>query len=334
MTLRETAADIEEAAALWAARMDRGLTTGEEAALETWLAADIRREGALVRAEAAWLHAERAASLGAMLVGAPEPRPEVPTITDLVGRRATQALWTRRAALVGGGAVAASLAGGLLLPRAAPPSEQMFSTGAGQIGQLTLADGTRMVLDTATRVATTIGGDGHRLRLIEGRVLFDRGWQDGRPFTVTARDIPMRGTGLFSVAALASQPLGVMVERGRVLVGTVARSVGLDAGMTLSLPEGARLTTTMIRHVSAEAMREAMQWRSGLLAFTGMTLGEAAAQMNRYGGVPIIVPDARLAMAPIAGVFRNNDPAGFAAAIADSLAARTFRRDGTIVIEK
>lgn len=334
MTLRETAADIDEAAAHWSARIDRGLTAEEEAALAAWLAGDIRREGAVARAEAAWLHAERAASLGAM----PAPETAQPADEDavfvLADRRASRPLWTRRAALVGGGAIAASIAGAMLLPRAAPPSEQIFTTGAGQIGQLALADGTALVLDTVTQVATSMDADRHHLRLIEGRVLLDLARQDGRPVTVTARGIPMRGTRLFAIAALASQPLGVTVERGRVLVGSSARSIGLDAGMSLSLPDGAGLAAATIRHVSAAAMREAMQWRSGMLAFTGMTLGQAVAQMNRYGGVPIVVPDASLAMAPIAGVFRNNDPAGFAAAIADSLEARTFRDAGRIVIAK
>lgn len=334
MTLRETAAEIEEAAAHWAARIDRRLTAAEEAALAAWLAGDIRREGALVRAEAAWLHAERAASLGVMpSAEAERPAVEAP-LAVLAHHRAARPLWTRRAALVGGGAIAASLAGAMLLPRAAASSEQIFTTGAGQIGQLALADGTALVLDTATRVATSMNHGGHSLRLIEGRVLLDLARQDGRPVTVTARGIPMRGTGLFAIAALASQPLGVMVERGRVLVGSSVRSIRLDAGMSLSLPEGARLAAATIRHLSAAAMREAMQWRSGMLAFTGMTLGQAVAQMNRYGGVPIVVRDASLAMAPIAGVFRNNDPAGFAAAIADSLEARTFRDAGRIVIAK
>lgn len=334
MTLPETAAEIDEAAADWAARIDRGLTAAEDAALEAWLAADIRREGALVRAEAAWLHAERAAALGSMPAAPADHGPAATPIAAMAERRAQRSLWTRRAALVGGGAVAASLAGALFLPRGAPPAEQLFTTGAGQIGQLVLADGTRLVLDTATRVAAGIDPGGNHVRLIEGRALFDLGKQDGRPFALTARQVPLRGAGLFSVAVLAGEPLAILVERGRVAVGAMASPVMLSAGMTLSLREGLPVAEATIGRLSADAMREAMGWRKGLLAFTGMTLGEAVAQMNRYGGVPITIADARLAMEPIAGVFRNNDPAGFADAIADSLGVRSFHRDGAIVIEK
>jgi len=65
MTRRETAQEIEEAAALWAARLDRApLTAEEERALEAWLAGDVRRAGAFAKARAVALHTERARALG------------------------------------------------------------------------------------------------------------------------------------------------------------------------------------------------------------------------------------------------------------------------------
>ena len=48
---RETSRQIDEAAAAWAARVDRGgLTADEQASLDAWTAADPRRVGALARA--------------------------------------------------------------------------------------------------------------------------------------------------------------------------------------------------------------------------------------------------------------------------------------------
>ena len=48
---RETSRSIDEKAADWIARLDRGPLTEEEAqALESWLAGDPRRRGALLRA--------------------------------------------------------------------------------------------------------------------------------------------------------------------------------------------------------------------------------------------------------------------------------------------
>jgi transmembrane sensor len=54
---RESNARIDDAAALWAARIDaRALSPEEEIMLDTWLSADVRRQGALARALAITIH--------------------------------------------------------------------------------------------------------------------------------------------------------------------------------------------------------------------------------------------------------------------------------------
>jgi transmembrane sensor len=53
MATCETAADIDAAAARWTARIDRGpLLPEEERDLQAWLGGDVRRFGALARAQA------------------------------------------------------------------------------------------------------------------------------------------------------------------------------------------------------------------------------------------------------------------------------------------
>lgn len=57
MTSRESSEDIDDAAANWAARIDRGsLSDRETRDLATWTSADIRRRGALARAMAVLAH--------------------------------------------------------------------------------------------------------------------------------------------------------------------------------------------------------------------------------------------------------------------------------------
>ncbi len=62
---RERSARIDDAAALWVARIEaRPLSPEEESELDTWLAADIRRQGAFARAWAASIHMAKAQALG------------------------------------------------------------------------------------------------------------------------------------------------------------------------------------------------------------------------------------------------------------------------------
>jgi transmembrane sensor len=58
--MRETGRTTSAAASDWVIRIDRGLTPSETASLDQWLGGDARRTGALARAQAAWVHADRA----------------------------------------------------------------------------------------------------------------------------------------------------------------------------------------------------------------------------------------------------------------------------------
>ena len=61
MTVRESSAQIEQQAAMWAARLDaRVLTAAETADLDAWLAGDSRRLGAWAMARAALARVELA----------------------------------------------------------------------------------------------------------------------------------------------------------------------------------------------------------------------------------------------------------------------------------
>src|SRR5687767_14255530 len=62
---RETSHEIDAQAAEWAARVDRApLSGGEQAELDAWTAADVRRLGAYAKARAVFAHARRARALG------------------------------------------------------------------------------------------------------------------------------------------------------------------------------------------------------------------------------------------------------------------------------
>src|SRR6516165_3212082 len=72
MSEAESAEQIDEAAFAWVARLDReGRSPKTEAALEAWLAADARRRGAFLRAEALWTRLDRASLVHAY----PQPAP-------------------------------------------------------------------------------------------------------------------------------------------------------------------------------------------------------------------------------------------------------------------
>jgi transmembrane sensor len=87
---------------------------------------------------------------------------------------------------------------------------------------------------------------------------------------------------------------------------------------------------TSVRDVDAAAMTS---WRTGVLEFDAITLAEAARAFNRSAAHSIIISDQRLASLQVSGVFRADDPQGFAAALVPAYPlTATPQRSGDVVL--
>ncbi|NIJ08480.1 transmembrane sensor [Sphingomonas vulcanisoli] len=307
------------------ARLDRGLSETEQAEVEAWLAGDARRRGALARAKAIWLHADRAASLGQSLTeGDAEPAPEF-------GRWAR--ITNRRAVLTGGSAIAASLAIGVIaVPRLLDRGRRLTSN-VGEIRRIPLGDGSMVTLDTDSVIETAFSGTARTVRLVSGMAYFEVTHDRARPFLVHARDVTVRVIGTaFSVRALAGAPIAVIVSQGHVAVSRKAaggQQLDLIPNMRAILPDKAPMGAPIgiVASVAPDALQRALAWRDGMLAFEGETLADAVSRFRRYGGPAIEVDGQALAQQPISGLFAASDPRGFARAVAVSLNA-TVQDDG------
>ena len=314
-TGHEPAQSIDEAAAIWTARLDRGLTTEEQAALEHWLAGDARRVGALARARAIWLHADRAGSLGPAATQAPPREPFWQQID-------------RRTAMLGGCAVAASLIAGVSIPRIIARGHRL-STATGEIRRVPLGEGSVVTLDTDSVVETAFSPGRRDVRLLSGVAFFEVAHDPARPFVVEARDLFVRAIGTaFSVHNIANLPVSVVVSEGKVALSKVAEDtrtppLQLTANTQAIVRSDVPLNAEgMARPLTPDDLTRSLSWRDGMLAFEGDTLAHAAQRFHRYGGPAIVIDDATLARQPISGLFAASDPRGFARAIAVSLNAR------------
>jgi transmembrane sensor len=321
-TGRETAQSIDEAAAIWTARLDRGLTESEQTELQEWLGGDTRRMGALARAKAIWLHADRARSLGPV---ATETPPTVP-------------IWQRidrRTVVVGGGALAASLVAAVSIPAYLHRPKRLV-TAMGEIRRVPLGDGSVVTLDTHSVVEASFSEQRRSIHLVSGVAYFEVAHDPARPFVVEARDISVRAVGTaFSVRNIEGVPVSVVVSEGKVAIGRLATTgapeVRLAANMRAEVPDIAPLTpTSIVRPLSPDDLGRALSWRDGMLAFEGDTLADAAHRFRRYGGPKIEIDSASLARQPISGLFAASDPRGFAHAIAVSLDASVDDEGDTV----
>jgi len=305
---------MDSAAAAWAARIDA--RAGEPLPeLDSWLAADPRHTGALLRAEA----------ILAMLAANPDVASKVE-----VGVRPAQPF--KRWLVAGCGAVAA-MAAATALFLATPRPAAIYETGAGEVQQIALADGSAIAIDARTHVEVDFGGTTRRISMTNGRAIFRAAKGDDRPFKVVVGAITITdiGTEFQVYDDPTTATIEVLVTEGEVRIDGPGQSMSLLAGQKVRVARSGR---GPIRSggeaISTREILRRTAWREGRLELDGDTLAEAIAQLNRANQVQIVIADPSLAGEELHGAFRMNDPRGFAQAVAISLDTAITERDGQI----
>ncbi len=317
---KETAKQIDLAAADWAARLDRGALSGaEEQELDAWLSADPRRAGAFARARAVALYSDRARALGSQF----DPDKFAPPAAEPVSAPRPV---SRRNLLWGGGAAAASavLTAGLTFATRG----ETFTTKRGEVRIVPLSDGSVVSLNTESRLRVHYGANERTIHLDDGEALFDVAKDKLRPFVVHAGETVVRAVGTsFTVRRFADAQVQVLVREGVVDVRrglTAAQPVRLSANMraTSQAPTVEASPAQVIR-VSAVAVQpadvdRALAWREGRIAFQGETLRQAVTELERYSDTRIVIEDPAIANEEITGLFQANNAVGFAQTVATS----------------
>ncbi len=299
---RETSRTVDEAAAAWAARMDRGPLSEQDAeTLEAWLEGDERRLGALMRARALFSRTEAAWSLEPIFRPSAFRRVDAPTRRRLLGWGA-------------GGAVAASI--GAVVVGYGLSVGRSYATERGEMRQVPLADGANLTLNTLTQVRIGGGFGDREVRLMTGEVLLSLSDQAEKDCVIEVEDWRLKTrTGSVFVSHLPDRPAEVTVHRGRVRVtGPDAAGLDLDQGCRLVLKAEPGLTER-IERLSPDQLERALAWRDGQIAFHDEALVSAAAAFARHSRQPILIRDPALAQESVSGLFAANDPAGFARAV-------------------
>ncbi|BBP77728.1 sensor [Pseudomonas sp. Ost2] len=178
---------------------------------------------------------------------------------------------------------------------------ESHASAVGERRVLALADGSRMTLDSNSRVTVEWHLRSRRVELQAGQALFDVSKTVFRPFEVEAGTTRVRVLGtLFSVDRL-DQGARVTLVRGKVDVDTAdGRHVQLAPGQQVETGPGRHLQPL---GVDAEA---AIAWKDNRLIFDRTPLADALARIQRYRTAPIRLDDPSLAGLPITGVFDSS----------------------------
>ena len=262
-------------AAAWLAREDRDLTPAETSELRQWLAASTLNRVAYLRLKASWQRADRLSALKNPATSIAEP-------SSFLARPRLLAAIAAVLLLLAAGA------GGWRLWRG--PSEQVFATAVGKMQAVRLADGSRMELNTNTRVRTDVTAARRIVTLDSGEAYFDVVHDAARPFTVYAGNRRITDLGTKFSVFRNGDDVRVTVQEGRVKVDVLDRPavdapVVAEAGHTVM----AKGSETLVFAKPDAGISSDLAWRSGMLVFNQQTLADAAEQFNRYNSRKIVV---------------------------------------------
>jgi transmembrane sensor len=202
----------------------------------------------------------------------------------------------------GGGMLAAGLCALLLLarpPAVEAPPETAYATGRGATRALTLADGSRVVLDRSSELRVRDGGS-PVLTLVRGGALFTVRHDAGRSFTVRAGGVRVRDIGTRFEVSTSGRHVAVAVAEGRVAVDRGGQGLLLSAGQRFDSSTGAPAT---VRAVARESIGS---WTEGRLVYSETPLPLVAADLSRYVGRSVAV-DPALGGLRVSGVVTIGD---------------------------
>jgi transmembrane sensor len=111
--------------------------------------------------------------------------------------------------------------------------------------------------------------------------------------------------------------VNVTVEEGRVQIAS-ASGQGAKAGeqptvLTRNQAAVASASSVLVMSKATKQIDDELSWRQGRLVFDQTTLGDAAAQFNRYNTRKLVIADAAIAGIRIGGSFDANNMSGFVA---------------------
>ena len=304
MSKQPNGIDLE--ACRWVVLLERGpLPAAQQDQFERWLASDIRHQGALCRAQAACRSFDQ---LGALAGAEAFKLPPV----SVTRRRVLAAALS-----------AASLAGvGVWLGTDWFASARVkYTTAIGEERTVVLADGSEMVLNTATDLFVRYSHTGRDIHLTRGEALFTVVQDFARPFVVRIGEWLVR-----AVRGTAFAVRGGDVDLVRVTVtdGSVEMLTSGDAQVPQRLLARQEANVgdsgvIQVRPVSDPEIQRRLAWRAGMIVFDGEPLHEVLAEMNRYRDRPLLLEDPNLAEQQIVGAFPTHDPQVFVSTLKATL---------------
>lgn len=293
--------NIEQLAALWVAREDRGLAFRESEELAVWLDENALHRVAYLRLKTVWNRSARLVALkGASEFACRVSRPFFKPVLAMA-------------------AACLTIAGLAFVCLHGLQRQKVYTASIGQRPSVRLSDGTQIQLNANTVIRTRMTAKTRIVTLDKGEAYFDVVHDAARPFEVLVGNKRIYDIGTKFAVERHGDDVRVVVTEGRVRVDTIgAPSQAVPVYASGGDMVVAKADETLVASQSAQEVSDDLGWRRGLLIFHGKTLADAAEQFNRYNVRQLVVVGAARDIR-IGGSFRADNMDAFAALVHESL---------------
>ena len=315
---------VRAEAAVWLSRLHSDERTAQtETAFRRWLAASPAHRAAFEQMTGVWEYTENLRRA---------PSPEVSRAREfghalrrtLVASAVTLAI----CALVTVGAF-------YLIRWRTDSASEVFATAVGERRPIALADGTRVDLNTDSRVKVTYSSHIRRVTLEKGQARFEVVRNPSRPFVVRVGEEQIVALGTaFDVRSIDGRISIVLVE-GSVAVlpaGDSYPSASSPGALTLNPGERLDFESPTFAVKSTIRLDREEAWVKGRVVFEATRLGAAVAEINRYASRRLELVNPALADLLISGTFSVDDPNAFARAVAQMFSLQVIEAPNSVLI--
>ncbi|OCT21546.1 FecR family protein [Pseudomonas putida] len=208
----------------------------------------------------------------------------------------------------------------------------VLATQAGERRMFELPDGSRLELNSATRIDVAFSAGRRQLRLLAGEAMFSVAHDSGRPFVVDTAQGSVTVTGTRFDVRQDNGLTRVAVEQGSVKVEGAAGSLAqLGAGQGAHIDHQGKVAAPYT--INAAALTA---WRQGKLVFDNATLTEVVSEVSRYRSHPLYVAPGKVANLRLSSTFSTDDPDALLRALPNILpvAVKTHSDGSSEIIAK
>jgi transmembrane sensor len=330
---------IQDVAADWLVRRERGFTAAEQDEFLQWLGRDSRHRAWIAYQQKTWGEFD--------LLAQWRPEHSVDPNPDLLARPRPGRRRKTAGAVFSILALAACVAmAAIWWPRAnskvehtvAPSNDAAVARG---YERRTLSDGSTVELNIGAAIDVRFSARERHVTLLHGEALFTVFPDPTRPFVVRANGVDVRAIGTAFNVRIGSAAVEVLVTEGRVEVARqsanttpVPSPAPIVAAGHRAVVELASLGGPRITAVSAAEIARELAWQPRLLDFSSTPLAEVVAEFNRCNRTQLVVVDPELATLPIVASLHSDNVEALVRLLASSAGVRAERSGDKILLRR